>query len=172
MKELQLTKGKVALVDDDDYEKLMALRTPAGWGIPKWTLNGAYAWNKGFGLLHRHLMGAKKGDRDVDHRNGDKLDCRRANMRFCTDNQNQQNRRKKFSGHSQFKGAHWDRSRGFWMARIRVQGKLIYLGVFDTDKEAGTAYNKAATKFFGEFAFLNDMKNTPPSTMTRERPEN
>lgn len=164
MKELRLTKGKVALVDDDDFEHLLSLRL-------LWSLNGPYAFNGRLGLLHRYLLGLKKGDPDVDHKNGDKLDCRRENLRFCTDVQNQQNRRKKFCGHSRFKGAHWDRTHGWWLARIRVDGKLIYLGVFDTDKDAGAAYNKAATEFFGEFAVLNDLENTPISAMTRKRPE-
>ena len=168
MKELRLTKGKVALVDDEDFEHLMSLRTPGGWAIPQWCCNGDYAYNGELGLLHRYLMNAPKGV-DVDHRDGNKLNCQRNNMRLATKAQNQQNRRTKYAGLSKFKGAHWDRSRGWWIARIRVDGKLKYLGIFDTDKEAGAAYNEAATKYFGDFAALNDLDNTPISELVRRR---
>lgn len=168
MQQITLTKGAAAFVDDEDFAFLQTLRTPNGRSIPAWCLNGGYAYNTKLGLLHRFLMQAPPGV-DVDHINGNKLDCRRDNMRFCTGAQNQQNRKTKFQGYSQFKGAHWDKHRQFWMARIRIDKKLVYLGSFGTDKEAGAAYNEAARKHFGEFASLNDLENTPISPLRRTR---
>lgn len=167
MKEVELTQGRKALVDDEDWVLLQSLVSKHG-RVMRWCVNAGYAYNKTHGLLHRFLMQAPPGI-DVDHINGNKLDCRRDNMRFCTDAQNQQNRKAKFQGYSQFKGAHWDKNRQFWMARIRIDKKLVYIGSFDTDKEAGAAYNETARKHFGEFASLNDLENTPISPLRRTR---
>lgn len=149
MKELRLTKGKVALVDDDDFEHLASLRL-------LWCLNSNYAYNASLGSLHRYLMKAPKGV-VVDHADGNPLNCQRSNMRLATNAQNQQNLRRNRAGYTRFKGANWDRTRGWWIARICIDGKRKYLGVFNTDKEAAHAYNEAAKQHFGEFAFLNDM---------------
>lgn len=152
-KEVQLTKGKVALVDDEDYEMLIGL------GV-RWCINDGYAFNSVYGRMHRLLLSAPKNTM-VDHINGDKLDNRKENLRFATNSQNQANR-KVSRGVSNFKGVTWqkrtyDASRGYWKAQIVVNGELIYLGKYETDLDAARAYNEAAVKFFGEFAHLNDL---------------
>lgn len=152
-KEIQLTKGKVAIVDDEDYEMLIGL------GV-RWCLSDGYAFNCVYGRMHRFLMSAPK-NKMVDHINGEKLDNRRENLRLATNSENQANRRAA-RGKSKFKGVTWqkrtyDESRGYWKAQIVVQGELHYLGKYNTDLEAATAYNEAALKHFGEFAHLNDL---------------
>ena len=164
MREVQLTKGKVALVDDGDYEKVLL----AG----KWCMNGPYAFNAKHGTMHRFLLGLPRltgFGAQVDHINNEPLDNRRANLRVVTPAQNQQNRHKAFAGHSKFKGAHWDRSRQHWVSRIRVDGKLKYLGVYQTDLEAANRYNEAAQKYFGDYARLNELKGAESSPL-RGRP--
>jgi hypothetical protein len=105
--------------------------------------------------LHRHLMGARPGE-FVDHANGNTLDNRRSNLRLCTKRQNQQNSRKRrtYDGKptkNRLKGTH-PTKQGKWTARIRHTGKYHYLGTFDTELEAYSAYCSAADLFHGEFA--------------------
>jgi hypothetical protein len=56
---------------------------------------------------------------------------------------------------SGFKGVTWDKSRSKWKAHIHIERKIKNLGRFDSPEEAAIAYNEAALKYFGEFAFLN-----------------
>lgn len=151
VKELFLTKGKVSLIDDRDYEMLKVLGK-------RWCVNDGYAYNSTHGRLHRFLL-STTGDVMVDHINGDKLDNRRANLRVCSNSQNQANRRA-ICGVSPFKGVTWQRrpdGTGTWKAQLTVSGKVLYLGAFKTDLMAATAYNESALTHFGEFAHLNDL---------------
>ena len=104
-------------------------------------------------LLHR-LVANTPADMKTDHRNGDKLDNRRSNLRVCTQAQNVMNCRKR-NCHttSKFKGVDLRGSK--WRARIRRNGKAILLGQFDIEDDAGRAYDRAAKEYFGEFAKLN-----------------
>ncbi len=109
-------------------------------------------------LMHRIIINAQKGE-IVDHINGNPLDNRRCNLRLCTQSQNLMNMRKT-RGKSQYKGVYLAGSKqpGIWKAGIKVAGKIIYLGRFTCEHEAGAAYNRAAQKHYGEFANLNDIK--------------
>ena len=161
-KEIVLSKGKVALVDDEDYVMLLATGS-------RWCINDGYAFNRALGRMHRYLLGAAAGVM-VDHRNGDKLDNRRDNLRLCTNSQNQANRQV-IRGKSKFKGVVWQRTAtgGSWKAVITLQKQSTYLGSFRTDLEAATAYNEAAVKHFGEFAYLNDLTLSPSDLKSSER---
>jgi len=89
----------------------------------------------------------------VDHRNGNGLDNRRANLRPATKSQNGANRLIAASNKSGFKGV--DLKKGRWRAQIKVVGSKIHLGYFDLAEEAARAYDMAAIEAFGEFATLN-----------------
>lgn len=101
--------------------------------------------------LHRILLGAK-GGQEVDHINGDPLDNRRENLRICTRQQNAAARRFP-SGASGYRGVSYHCGR--WQSSIRVDGKLVYLGRFDSAEEAARQYDDAAAEAFGDFANLN-----------------
>jgi hypothetical protein len=104
--------------------------------------------------MHREIMNAPKG-KLVDHRNGDSLDNRRVNLRFATNRQNLQNKRKTTSKTtSLFRGIYRYRKYG-WVPLIKYRGKRIWLGIFDNEVDAAKAYDKAARKYFGQFARLN-----------------
>lgn len=92
----------------------------------------------------------------IDHRNRNSLDNRRSNLRICTIQLNNANRRKQSKPcTSQFKGVYFNKQYSRWMARIKYWKKYIFLGRFDEEKDAARAYNKKAKELFGEFACLN-----------------
>lgn len=109
-----------------------------------------------FILLHRLVMNAPKGV-SVDHINRDKLDNRKTNLRFANQSQNAANSIKPTGFKNKYKGVQPYYRR--WRANIGVNYKRIHLGVFATEQEAAKAYNAAAVKYFGEFAYLNDITN-------------
>jgi hypothetical protein len=107
--------------------------------------------------MHRHILGLSQGDPEVDHVNGDRLDNRRANLRFpptrseAMANQAKQQRLTS----SRYKGVTWSKYAKRWSAQIKINRKMRYLGYFDTQEEAALAYNAAAIEVWGEFAHPN-----------------
>lgn len=150
MKEIQLTQGKVALVDDEDYEYLMQWR----WHLTA----GAYAArdieNKKVIYMHRFLMNAQKGQ-EIDHINQNKLDNRKSNLRACTRAENMRNTKKRSQNTSGYKGVTWHDLRKKWAARLKYNYQDIHIGLYNTPIEAARAYDAKAKELFGEFASLN-----------------
>ena len=97
-------------------------------------------------------------DELVDHINRNKLDCRRENLRIATKSQNAVNKSKdRKNATSRYKGV--SKARNKWKASIQVDKKTIYLGTFDSEREAAMIYNAAAEGYFGEYAVLNEVDN-------------
>lgn len=155
---IQLDKGKTALVDVADLPKIEA---HGSWHSRPDT-RGWYARSGSRGsdgkvmvvTMHRIVMAAPKGTM-IDHKNGNGLDNRRSNLRFCTNAENQFNQRPQIGRASQYKGV-WRGYGGRWVAHIRHKGKQKYLGTYDTQEDAARAYDVAAQIRFGEFARLNN----------------
>lgn len=96
---------------------------------------------------------------DVDHIDGNGLNCKKSNLRICTHAENQGNYKKTISEtSSKFKGV--SLKRGKWVSRIKKGGRTIFVGSFDFEEEAALAYNGMARKLFGTFANLNFLKQT------------
>lgn len=156
-KQISLTQGLFATVDDTDFEFLNQ------WKWCAHTKDGKkfYAVRSGLRLpfqktiyMHRVIMNTPD-DMDVDHRDGNGLNNTRGNLRNCTNTQNQRNREKLSNNTSGYKGVTWNKEREKWVAQIKVNGKLIRLGRFSKIEDAAHAYDQAAKKYFGEFARTN-----------------
>jgi hypothetical protein len=106
------------------------------------------------------ILGVVGEGLNVRHRNGDPLDCRRANLVVRTVEQRTRNMQKAKSikgrpTSSRFKGVYWNQGMKRWYASIRVDGKARHLGRFGDEIAAGLAYDEAARLWFGEHARLN-----------------
>jgi hypothetical protein len=157
MKEIQLTQGKVTLVDDDDFEYLNQWKWYVNNLSGKFYVIRNHRENKKFVaqlLMHRFIMNPSKG-LVVDHLNGDTLDNRKCNLRVCTYSQNRMNSTKTIYNKSGYKGVYWHKLGKKWVSTIELNKTKHYLGLFYDIKEAAKAYNDAAIKFYGEFAKLN-----------------
>lgn len=150
MREIVLTQGKVALVDDEDYEFLNQF---------KWLYH-----NKGYAdrnlprvnskqkrqSMHRLINNTPEGF-ETDHIDGNKLNNQRSNLRMATPSQNQWNTNKRINNTSGFKGVSWHKGTKKWQAKINFKGKRKYLGLFDTPEAASQAYESKAKELFAEF---------------------
>lgn len=159
-KQIPLTQGKFALIDDADAERASQFK----WYTQR---NGDhyYAFTKPGGKplsLHRFLMSAKPGEW-IDHINNNGLDCQRSNMRLCTHAQNMRNRKIHRTNRSGYKGVDWHNS--MWRAKLRVDNQNIELGYYRDVRDAARAYNRAALKYHAEFARLNDLPDLPDEVM-------
>lgn len=161
MATVPLSKGKVALVDDEDYEWLMQRRwyyvsTRSGYASTRET----NAQGRPITIyMHRLILNAAP-DQQVDHINHDTLDNRRCNLRLATKTQNRQNQTKHrlYQGRatsSQYKGVSWCNFRKKWTASITKDRIRKWLGAFTDEIEAARAYDSAAREHFGEFAHTN-----------------
>lgn len=153
-----LTSGSVALIDDADMDLVGAHR----WYELRGHNGKRYArtccGNRSI-YMHRLITGTPPGA-ETDHRNGDGLDNRRANLRVATSSQNKANKVKptRPDGRptsSRFKGVSWDRTRGLWQAKITVDRHCRNLGRYDDEADAARAYDLAAVLAWGEFALTN-----------------
>lgn len=163
MKEIELTNGKVALVDDDDYEKLI---------LHKWQLypyGSCYAVRKGSKRIgeprtvrmHREIMNAPKGIQ-VDHINGNGLDNRKSNLRFANTQQNAFNKEKRnINCTSKYKGVLQRKGSSTWIVRIKFNNRQFHLGSYKSETYAAAVYNVASRIMFGVYCRENQGKEIP-----------
>lgn len=153
-KEIPLTQGYVAIVDDEDYELVSKYKWCLSGGKYKRAVTSIKSNGKNILVyMHRLIMNPPEGY-VVDHINGDGLDNRRNNLRIATHRQNIINSKARI-GTSKFKGVFWDKSSNSWRARIRNSYKWIDLGHYDNEIEAAIAYDKRAYELWGEYARTN-----------------
>jgi hypothetical protein len=177
MKQIKLTKGYTAIVDDEDFERVMlagrwfalearrkdsSIRTV--YAVRNVRLRGRKeARETGLSrttmqYLHQLILGADEPAIEIDHKDHNGLNNRRENLRTATVRQNQRNSRKLAEASSRFKGVSWATFRngnGKWVARIAVNGLRKSLGYFFDEIDAAFAYDEAARKHFGDFAHCN-----------------
>lgn len=144
MKKIKLTQGKFALVDDEDFEFLNQF---------KWCLaaGGRYA-RTGIGprknnkkiYMHHLVLGMPKvikGKIEVDHKNQNKLDNQKHNLRIINRSLNILNNfNPRKDNRSGFRGICLDKRINMWIASIQFEGRPMYLGRFNTPQEANEVY--------------------------------
>lgn len=136
MQKVFLTQNKFALVDDEDYLEVLEKR----WAYH----HSGYAVNGHPQIsMHRFIMNFPKGN--IDHKNGDKLDNRKSNLRIATPSQNIHNSLRD-------DGVHWREDRKAWIVRMKVDGRSHYVGYFKSRKEALKARRKASIAFYGDYS--------------------
>lgn len=159
-KQIPLTQGQVAIVDDADYDELIKYKWYAefckdtrSYRVVRWGIqNNVRTVIK----IHRQIMELTKNDGlQVDHVDHNALNNCRNNLRIVTNLQNQMNRRSNSNVTSKYKGVSWHIQTRKWRATIMINRKQKHLGVFICETDAALAYNKAAKEMFGEFAYLN-----------------
>lgn len=160
---IALTKNQVATVDLHLYDWLMESNWHARWDV---NAQSFYAERTVKSLtqprktirMHDQIVGLSDDDpRIVDHRSGDSLLNTGANLRITDAKGNQRNKALQRNNKSGYKGVSWDANREQWIVGIAVNGKHVFVGRFNVDRleDAGRAYDAAARKYHGEFAWLN-----------------
>lgn len=139
MVEIPLTQGFVALVDDEDFEKVCSKR----WHVSKLHGDICYAQHnyrvgKRFGStkMHHLVIGKPPKGYVVDHINGNGLDNRRENLRIATRRANALN----IHTGKQNEGIYWEKHVNKWLVRIQINKKRKYLGIFSDKDEALQTY--------------------------------
>jgi hypothetical protein len=156
MKEIPLTQGKVALVDDEDFEELNRFK----WYARRDDRRGKYYAQRKVGpcspiiLMHRVIIKTLDG-LITDHKDGNGLNNQKTNLRKCTEAENSFNKILMKNNTSGYKGVDFNKASNKFRARIAAFGRKICVGYFNNKTDAAIAYNQAAIKYHGEFARLN-----------------
>ena len=156
MKTIALTRGKVTIVDEEDFEELNKYK----WHARIQTYTGAFR-AKRYGNpievdMARQIMNCPPG-LEVDHINGNLLDNRRCNLRICTHGENMRNRKLQKNNTTGYRGVTMVHPSKRYTAQIYEKRRKIHIGTYDTPEDAARAYNVAALANYGEFARLNDV---------------
>lgn len=120
----------------------------------KWRLLNGYAYANVDGItttLHHLVMGKPSLGMVIDHRNRDRLDNTRENLRIVSFSQNNQNKTLRQGTSSAFRGVTWRKDCNRW----GVSCGHRYVGIFENEQEAARAYDLTALKLFGKNATLN-----------------
>jgi hypothetical protein len=166
VREIPLTQGMVALVDDADFERVSAYRwiyhrpshSRAGYAQTTVRLEKGRGGRSKNPRMHQLIYGPVPPGMTIDHIDGDGLNNQRRNLRVASRAEQCWNRRPRSESKTGFKGV-FPASPGRWIARIRCQSGQWYLGTFSSPEEAARAYDAKARELYGDFAYLNSPRN-------------
>jgi len=177
MKEIRLTKGYTAFVDDEDYDRV----SKWSWYAKEFTRKDGtilvYAkrrfWNSEtktskLRSLHHFILGITDSSQ-IDHKDRNGLNCRKDNLRRTTHSQNRMNSSKR-SPSANYKGVGWFKASKLWRTRIKINGQEM-TRYYDSQLRAAVEYDWMALKLFGEFAKPNFIlcpliiKNAQPTAL-------
>ena len=151
MREIELTQGRIAFVDDEDFKKVNQYK----WYYHKEGYarrNSSRKEGKQKCLFMHNLIVDVPEGFYPDHHNGNGLDNRKENLRIATNTQNQHNAKIRKDNKSGHRGISLVKGYKKWQAGIKINGRLEYLGYFNTKQEAVDAYHKVSKPLHGEFA--------------------
>lgn len=152
---IRLKNGMNTVIDQQDYELVSKYRWHATKSKPFYAVTSI----NGVPVCLHHLILPKISGLDIDHRDGDSLNNRRNNLRYCTHRQNLLNKSVQKNNKCGFKGVSFHRSSGRFRAQIQVDGRRLTLGHSDNAETAAKIYDEAALRHYGEFARLNFPKS-------------
>lgn len=148
---IKLTQGKYALINKNDFEKISkykwcykvskVLKSGKEYGTAIHGFWDSKRKQNKIVKLHRFILDLNDPKTLVDHINGDPLDCRRSNLRIVDGSLNNINRKNT-------KGYYWDKINKQWKVELGYYSKRIWVGRFNTEKEARTAYEKAVKQYY------------------------
>lgn len=147
--QIPISRGLFATIDREDYERVTNGGKWKWTALPtKWTAyvrrNVTRDGRQHSLYLHRFIMGDREGF-EIDHIDGNGLNCSKSNMRYATKAQNAQNQKLKKSNSSGIKGVTFNKIQMKWQAYITIDRRMIHLG-FHFTKEAAAAAREAAAK--------------------------
>lgn len=158
-RQIPLTQGKFALVDDEDFERVSKFKWHASKGSKTFyarrnSLKSDNIEKRITIRLHCFILGFPVNT-DIDHIDRNGLNCCRSNLRRATPSQNRANRGLDSTNTTGYKGISFIKRRNRWRMRITVDGKKIEKDGFHTAEQAARAYDSFSKKHFGEFAVTN-----------------
>jgi hypothetical protein len=165
MKKIPITKGKYAIVDDEDYHYLSRFKwqfvndaSSLGMDRACRTIN---IEGKHINILMEYFILPNKKQCVFYHRNRNTLDNRKENLCSIrigiTRHASKKCRDLTIKHSSRFKGVSWNRRKDRWDCRLYAEGKRYFRGYFKREKDAARAYNKKAKELYGEFAYQNEI---------------
>lgn len=146
MREIKLTQGKVALVDDEDFDLLNGCKWYAnriGNTMYAYRGLGPHGDQKHF-AIHQALLGQSLRGLEIDHIDGNGLNNQRSNLRMVTHHENQRNRHEVTT--SKYLGVSHRRTSARWQAQIHYRGRSRWIGNFKEEIDAHADY-EVARKF-------------------------
>lgn len=164
MIKIPITRNKFVIVDEIDSDlsnfKWYARPSRGTFYAQRTCVRGTKFQKTKTEVMHRVILSRMIGSDiiypyTVDHKNGDGLDNRRANLRLAAQKDQRGNQQKRPGKSSIYKGVCWDRTECAWVAYISRNGHSTTLGHFELEEDAARCYDCAAKEYFGEFARLN-----------------
>lgn len=154
--EIMLSNGILVEVDDEDYtlfDHWVWKLSNSGYACRSTRSGGIFLhieiWKEHYGKIPE--------DKEIDHKDRNRLNCKKENLRLATSSENKTNEDMRRNNTSGYKGVSFHKASNNWRADIMIKGKRVSLGYFKDINEAALAYNKAAKQYFGEFAYQNDL---------------
>jgi len=159
---IKLTRNSFTLIDERDFSSISKYKWHCTYYGYAATNSCNFGKKPGITLMHRLILGAKKGE-ICDHINRNRLDNRRKNLRICTYSEQLQNRtisdKNRDKKTSKYYGVYWSFLHKKWRTRVTKNRKVSKEGgLFINEKEAAKKYDKLALIVYGKYARLNFQK--------------
>lgn len=154
-KDIILQNGMIALVDEDDFERVS---NECIWSVKESCSRNAIKVYNGSSeettYLSRFILDLKE-DKKIFHKDGNKLNFTKSNLLVVDQGSITRKRKGNRNSSSKYKGVSWSKKRNIWIAQIGTNNTTIKLGEFQSEENAALAYNEAAKEIFGELSYQN-----------------